>query len=99
VNRNTKDSDEKVLIEFLKQFIPNGYENTLMMKTCLYTYSPDQNFIIDYLAGFDKDVVFATGFSGHGFKFVSVVGEILADLAMNGSTTLPIGFLNAKRFG
>jgi len=99
VNRNTKDSDKKVLIEFLKQFIPNGYENTLVMKTCLYTYSPDQNFIIDYLAGFDKDVVFATGFSGHGFKFVSVVGEILADLAMNGSTTLPIGFLNAKRFG
>jgi sarcosine oxidase len=99
VNRNTKDSDEKVLIEFLKQFIPNGYENTLVMKTCLYSNSPDQNFIIDYLAGFDKDVVFAAGFSGHGFKFVSVVGEILADLAMNGSTTLPISFLNAKRFG
>lgn len=98
VNRNTKESDEKTLIEFLNQFIPDGYENTLVMKTCLYTNSPDQNFIIDYLSGFDKDVVFATGFSGHGFKFVSVVGEILADLAMNGSTPLPIGFLNAKRF-
>jgi len=43
--------------------------------------------------------VFATGFSGHGFKFVSVVGEILADLIMKGSTSLPIGFLNATRFG
>jgi glycine/D-amino acid oxidase-like deaminating enzyme len=64
----------------------------------LYTNSPDNNFIIDYLSGFDKDVVFATGFSGHGFKFVSVIGEILADLAMNGSTQLPIEFLNAKRF-
>ncbi len=99
VNRNTKESDEKLLIDFLNQFIPDGYENTLVMKTCLYTNSPDQNFIIDYLSGFDKDVVFATGFSGHGFKFVSVIGEILADLAMNGSTQLPIGFLNAKRFG
>jgi sarcosine oxidase len=99
VNRNTKESDEKILIDFLNKFIPDGYENTLVMKTCLYTNSPDQNFIIDYLNGFDKDVVFATGFSGHGFKFVSVVGEILADLAMNGSTPLPIGFLNAKRFG
>ncbi len=98
VNRNTKESDEKVLVEFLRQFIPDGYENTLVMKTCLYTNSPDQNFIIDYLSGFDKDVVFATGFSGHGFKFVSVVGEILADLAMNGSTHLPIDFLSAKRF-
>lgn len=99
VNRNTKESDEKILTEFLNQFIPDGYENTLVMKTCLYTNSPDQNFIIDYLSGFDKDVVFATGFSGHGFKFVSVVGEILADLAMNGSTSLPIGFLSTKRFG
>jgi sarcosine oxidase len=99
VNRNKKDSDEKILIEFLDEFIPDGYENTIVMKTCLYTNSPDHDFIIDYLSGFDKDVVFATGFSGHGFKFVSVVGEILADLAMNGSTTLPIGFLSAKRFG
>jgi len=98
VNRNTKESDEKILIDFLHQFIPDGYDRTLVMKTCLYTNSPDQNFIIDYLSGFDKDVVFATGFSGHGFKFVSVVGEILADLAMNGSTPLPIGFLSAKRF-
>jgi sarcosine oxidase len=99
VNRNTKASDEKILIEFLNEFIPEGYENTLVMKTCLYTNSPDNDFIIDYLAGFDKDVVFATGFSGHGFKFVSVVGEVLADLALNGSTSLPIGFLKAKRFG
>ncbi len=99
VNRNTKESDEKLLIDFLNEFIPDGYENTLVMKTCLYTNSPDQNFILDYLSGFDKDVVFATGFSGHGFKFVSVVGEIMADLAMNGSTPLPIGFLNANRFG
>ncbi len=99
VNRNTQYSDEKILIEFLNQFIPDGYENTLAMKTCLYTNSPDNDFIIDYLPEFDKDVVFATGFSGHGFKFVSVVGEILADLAIDGSTSLPTGFLNAKRFG
>jgi len=99
VNRNTKESDEKILIDFLDKFIPDGYESTLVMKTCLYTNSPDHDFIIDYLSGFNKDVVFATGFSGHGFKFVSVVGEILADLAMNGSTQLPIDFLSAKRFG
>lgn len=99
VNRNTKESDEKILIDFLNQFIYDGYESTMVMKTCLYTYSPDQNFIIDFLTGFDKDVVYATGFSGHGFKFVSVVGEILADLAIKGSTQLPIDFLSLKRFG
>ncbi len=98
VNRKTKESDEKVLMQALNKFIPNGYEATLVMKTCLYTYSPDQNFILDYLPDHDKDVVIATGFCGHGFKFASVVGEIMADLAMKGSTALPIGFLNAKRF-
>jgi sarcosine oxidase len=98
VDRNSKESDEKVLIQALNKFMPDGYEATLVMKTCLYTNSPDQNFILDYLPDHDKDVVIATGFSGHGFKFASVVGEIMADLAMKGSTALPIGFLNAKRF-
>ena len=99
VNRSTKESDENVLIQFLNQFIPDGYENTLAMKTCLYTNTPDQNFILDYLPGFDKDVAIATGFSGHGFKFASVIGEIMADLAIIGSTHMPIDFLNAQRFG
>jgi sarcosine oxidase len=98
VNRNTKKSDENILIQFLNQFIPDGYESTLVMKTCLYTNSPDQNFILDYVPGFDKDVAIANGFSGHGFKFASVNGEIMADLVINGSTRLPIGFLNAQRF-
>jgi len=98
VNRNKKESDEKVLVDFLNKFIPDGYESTLTMKTCLYTNTPDENFIIDYLPGYDKDVAIAAGFSGHGFKFASVIGEIMTDLAMRGSTTLPIGFLSASRF-
>lgn len=97
VNRKIRDIDEKVLIDALQLLIPDGYESTLTMKTCLYTNSPDQNFIIDHLPGYDKDVVIAAGFSGHGFKFVSVVGEILADLAMNGKTNLAIDFLSAAR--
>jgi len=99
VNRNAKEADEKVLIQFLNKFMPDGYKNTLEMKTCLYTNTPDENFIVDYLPGFDKDVAIAAGFSGHGFKFASVIGEIMADLATNGSTQLPIGFLHAQRFG
>ncbi len=98
VNRDIKESDEKVLIQFLNRFLPDGYKNTLEMKTCLYTNTPDENFIVDYLPGFDKDVAIAAGFSGHGFKFASVIGEIMADLASKGSTELPIKFLNAQRF-
>jgi sarcosine oxidase len=54
--------------------------------------------VIDRLKGDLDRVTVAWGFSGHGFKFVSVVGEILADLSMFGKTDLPIGFLNADRF-
>ena len=68
------------------------------MKTCLYTNTPDENFILDFLPGYDNDVVVAAGFSGHGFKFTSVVGEIMTDLAIKGNTILPIGFLNVRRF-
>jgi sarcosine oxidase len=98
VNRSVSRDEEANLIAALHKFIPDGYESTHVMKTCLYTNTPDENFILDHLPGYDKTVVIATGFSGHGFKFVSVVGEIMADLAMKGSTSQPIGFLNAQRF-
>ena len=55
------------------------------------------NFIIDRLPGHDN-VTVACGFSGHGFKFASVVGEVLADLAMEGKSKWPVGFLGLNRF-
>ncbi len=99
LNRVPTAADEKELVDALNTFIPDAYAETHVTKVCMYTNTPDQNFILDYLPGFDKDVTVAAGFSGHGFKFASVVGEIMADLAMNGGTSLPIGFLSAKRFG
>ena len=98
ISRTPTPADEEILVYALNKFMPDGYESTHVMKTCMYTNTPDENFILDFVPGYEKDVVVATGFSGHGFKFASVVGEIMADLAMHGSTRQPIGFLNAKRF-
>ena len=98
-DRSPGPSDEQVLADFLRGFIPEGFGPTLALKTCRYTNSPDGHFLVDYLDGFGKDVVVAAGFSGHGFKFASVIGEVLADLAMEGSTPLPVDFLRADRFG
>lgn len=64
---------------------------------CLYTNSPDGHFIIDRVPG-TRRVFAACGFSGHGFKFAPVMGEILADLAIHGRTDHPIGFLSTARF-
>jgi sarcosine oxidase len=83
----------------LDKYLPGVFDSVLSTKICLYGNSPDENFIIDNLPGFESNVSIACGFSGHGFKFASVVGEILADLAIDGKTDLPIDFLNAKRFG
>ena len=64
--------------------------------TCLYTMSPDHHFVLG-LHPEHPQVAIAAGFSGHGFKFASVVGEILADLALTGTTPQPISFLSPRR--
>lgn len=90
-------AEEEKLRTFLRTYLPGAGDRIIALKHCLYTYSPDTHFIIDHLPGYDGRVVIACGFSGHGFKFASVVGEILADLAMKGKTDLPIGFLRLER--
>ena len=98
VDRSIPPSFEKDINDFLLKYMPDATGEILAAKSCLYTYSKDQHFIIDHLPGYSDKVTIACGFSGHGFKFVSVVGEILADLAMKGKTDLPIGFLRLGRF-
>ena len=98
VDRSIKQHDELPLKKVLDKYFPGAGNHVLTMKTCLYTNSTDANFIIDHLPDTDKRVAFVTGCSGHGFKFASAIGEILADLAMDGETKLPIGFLNLNRF-
>jgi sarcosine oxidase len=58
--------------------------------------SADSNFVVG-LHPAHANVAIACGFSGHGFKFAPVIGEVLADLSTVGKTTLPIGFLSPSR--
>ena len=68
------------------------------MITCMYTNTPDEHFIIDVLPSHPQ-VSVAAGFSGHGFKFASVIGEIMADLAQSGETGHDISLFRLDRFG
>jgi glycine/D-amino acid oxidase-like deaminating enzyme len=97
VNRNTTADEEENLRYVLNKYLPGCFDSFLTSKICLYTNTSDEDFIIDRSPGYEDLISVACGFSGHGFKFVSVVGEILADLATDGETKLSIGFLNAKR--
>jgi sarcosine oxidase len=98
VNRSIPSNLEQELRAILKKYIPAADGPLVAAKSCLYTYSDDEHFIIDHLPGYAGRVTLACGFSGHGFKFVSVIGEILADLATKGKTDLPVEFLKLSRF-
>ena len=89
--------EEQRVITFLAKHLPGVSHRASHHTVCLYTMSPDENFIVD-LHPRHANVVFAAGLSGHGFKFVPVLGRALAELALDGGTELPIGFLSLGRF-
>ena len=92
------DADERRLIEaWLADHLPRAGRRLAAHATCLYTMSPDHHFLLG-LHPDHRQVALAAGFSGHGFKCASVVGEILADLATAGRTSRPIDFLAPGRF-
>jgi sarcosine oxidase len=96
--RRPPDADDEALLRrFVERCFPDGNGPTLTLKTCLFENSPDLDFVLDVHPDAPSAVV-GVGFSGHGFKFASVVGEILADLAVDGSTRHPIDFLRFGRF-
>ena len=84
-----------VLLRAVAPFLPALNGPALASKVCLYTSTADGHFVIDRHPE-HPGVVFGCGFSGHGFKFASVVGEALADLALEGRSALPIGFLGLR---
>jgi len=97
VNR-AEDPDETArILDFLQSYLPGVSQTKTRFDVCLYTLSPDRNFLVDQHPEF-KNVAFAAGLSGHGFKFASVLGEILADLVLNGQTRVPVDFLSCSRF-
>jgi sarcosine oxidase len=85
MDRECHPEDEAVLRAALRRYFPAANGPTMAMKTCLFTNSPDEHFVLDAHPEFPR-VSVAAGFSGHGFKFASVVGEIMADFAMMGGS-------------
>jgi sarcosine oxidase len=97
VDRDVHESDVRKIIEQLRVRIPALDGKVVRAKTCMYTLSPDEHFVIGTHPEFASCTV-ACGFSGHGFKFASLVGEVLADLATKGSTAHPIELFSPLRF-
>ena len=82
---------------FLERHIPDSVGPILYTKTCLYTMPPDRNFVIDTLAEAGYPQIIVAQGAGHAFKFASLLGQILRDLALRGETTFPISPFTASR--
>jgi sarcosine oxidase len=96
VDRELHPEDRAPLEAFIAEYLPDVTRRCTHHAVCMYTMSPDEHFIVDRHPA-DARIALAAGFSGHGFKFAPVLGEALADLALEGRTTLPIEFLSCRR--
>ena len=96
VDREVHDRDEDLLRSFAERYFPHGSGPTMNLQTCMFTNTPDHHFVMDLHPEYEQ-VSFASPCSGHGFKFASVVGEIMADLAEKGMTRHPISLFRLER--
>jgi len=98
IERDVSALEIETIRAVLADRLPGLPGRCMSAAVCMYTMTPDENFVIGHVPGTDGRVSVAAGFSGHGFKFTPVVGEILADLAIDGSTAHPIGMFDPTRF-
>jgi sarcosine oxidase len=96
IDREVHEEEIGFLRGYLAEHVPELAGRCLDARACMYTNTPDEHFVISAHPGHPQ-VVIACGFSGHGYKFCSVVGEIVADLAIEGSTRHPIDLFSPAR--
>ncbi|MFI1198082.1 N-methyl-L-tryptophan oxidase [Streptomyces sp. BHT-5-2] len=97
IDRTVHDHEVRAMADQLGPRIPTLPGRFLKAATCMYSNTPDEHFVITRHPAHPETVTVACGFSGHGFKFVPVVGEIVADLALTGGTAHPIDLFAPSR--
>ena len=95
IDRDVDPAEHHRIARFLADQLPHATPDVVAHEACLYTMTPDEHFIVDRLPTGAGAVV--AGLSGHGFKFAPVLASALVDLATDGRTDLPVGFLGAAR--
>jgi monomeric sarcosine oxidase len=98
---DTRELDERSVAHTarrLRELIPALQQARLVhVDSCMYDVSPDEDFILDHLPG-DPRIVFATGLSGHGFKFGPLLGELLSSLLFDTAPVVPLNRFQLARF-
>jgi sarcosine oxidase len=96
LDRTIHDSDRRASEEFVAGALGGLEPHVVKAKVCMYSNTPDRHFLVGAVPGHPKVTVLG-GFSGHGFKFASVLGEVAADLATEGRTGYPIDLFAPSR--
>ena len=97
VDRVIHAEDEANMRNRLTSTLPLLNGRLLRAETCLYTMTPDKHFLVDRHPHYNQ-VSIAAGFSGHGFKFANVMGEILAGMATGQPLAFDLGLFSLNRF-
>ena len=80
---------------FMREHLPGGFGPYLKQKTCLYTMTPDRDFVLDLVPGHERAAV-GQG-AAHAFKFASVFGKSLVELVLDGATESDVSAWGAQR--
>ena len=97
VDRHVSPDEDAAIFDLLRRFVPLAKGHIRRSATCLYTNTPDGHFIIDRHPADDR-VIIVSACSGHGFKFASVIGELVADLVAGGAPRFDLAPFSLARF-
>ncbi len=98
IDREVHDSEVQALRDRLETFMPNAAGRFVRAVVCMYANTPDGHFVIDRHPEHER-VLVISACSGHGFKFSSTIGEIAADLLLEGRTSLDLELFRLRRKG
>ena len=96
LNRESNADDLSIVQNFLEEYIPLANGKIIDSRVCVYTNTPDLDFIIDFYPN-DENIIICSPCSGHGFKFTPAIGEICSELVINNGTNYDLSEFSIKR--
>ena len=96
LNRESNADDLSIVKNFLEEYIPSANGKLIDSRVCVYTNTPDLDFIIDFYPN-DENLIICSPCSGHGFKFTPAIGEICSELVINNGTNYDLSEFSIKR--
>ena len=97
MKRGSNEKDLLEVREFLEEYIPSANGKLLDSRVCVYTDTPDFDFLIDFYND-DENIIICSPCSGHGFKFAPAIGEICSELITKKRSNYDISISSTKRF-